>query len=39
MLKYRYYICSAYFPLGGYLLGENEYFQEIQLPLENWLQS
>lgn len=34
MLKYRYYICSAYFPLG-----ENEYFQEIQLPLENWLQS
>lgn len=38
MLKYRYCICGVYFSMGGYLLGEGEYFQEIQLPLENWLQ-
>lgn len=34
MLKYRYYICSAYFPVDEYLLGEDEHFQDIWIPLE-----
>lgn len=39
MLKCRYCICNAYYPMVRYLLGENEYFHKIQLPLESQLQS